>query len=657
MEKEKVLLEEYYKPSDEIMEHIFDIYAKYSKWKSSLNRQYKQFNSQTLYSYVDDSRKKFWGYIPLSYDTDTPQFFMPETRNQIIAILAKIASLIVKATFNGVEGLDMVKATTLRHIFDFWLRKPGRKLDNFWQFLYSIINGTVIVFTGYKSNVRTVKSIDTYDAKTGETSYTLKELDDSDTEEVIVNLEDFFFPKVWEPSIQKQNECIWRTIMLFSDFQEEFGGYELSKKVFPGSHFSDQSIFSELLSPDIKASEYVEVIKYFNKAKDQYSIIANGVLINPIKVRGLEEISPLPYNHKVLPFSKTIFEPLDTNFFYGTPLPQKVKSPQEAVNRLWELLLEREIRSVSSPIITNDPSVEFGIEFKPGRIYQVQGDPNSYKELSVAPTSSSYWNVVNTLNGMIQNTGSGGSGQVLQSLQPRSASEKSIEANNRKEVAGLYNLFYEDLLEQKAWLAIRTIVQFYTSSKVKRIIGTREFIKVLSLSESKLNIGGLGNRELRITETPAPKEDLAKESYMRSLLYKEKIEIIEATPEALRQIEFDVKISFDQENSPSTEKVLFLDYIRTLFGLFGNSNIISQKKAFFRMSEKFNENPSDLMEEGLEQEYNNDISEKPTPKEGQMPMMQNGLNSIRGEQNGAMGPGQAMVNNGTSKNNLMSGIK
>jgi hypothetical protein len=656
-DKSKIQLQDYYKPPKETAEFLYDVYGKYMQWRTLKEQPYKQFNSQTWASWLNESRQKFWGYIPLSFDTDTPQFFFPETRNQIIAILAKIANLRLKPVFGGVEGLDLVVATVLKDLFAHWRKKVTRKMSDFWQYLYCIINGTVIVFTAYNSNVRQVKNITKHNPETGETTYTKMELDDSDVEEVIVNIEDFFFPKMWEPDIQKQNECIWRTLMRIDDFKDEYHGYANVDMVFPGSQFSDSSIFADFLSYDVKGGEFVEVIKYFNKVKDQYAIIANGVLLNPLKgEKSVEEITPLPWNHKALPFSKTIWEPIDATFFPGMSLAMKVKSPQDALNKMWELLLDREQRSVAAPIITTDPSIEFGLDFKAGRIYQVQADVNQYKELAVAPASSSYWNALTALQGIIQKTGGGGSGIALPSRQPRSATEQAANATQQKEMTGLYYLFYEHLLEQKTWLAINNFIQFYTSGETKKILGDRKFNKIIALTDTQLSGGGLGNRELRITEKPVPGEELRKESYLRSLFRKERVEIIEATPKALREIQFDIKIDFEPENSPQSERLIYLDYLRTIWGLFGQSGLISMKKSLFRVAEKFGENISDLVEENVLSEYEKErfgfttVAEQP---QAPAPAIEGQKQQTRGQMFGALGPGSRMMQQGISEENMM----
>jgi len=660
--QDKVFLEEYYKPSKDVQEAIFDVYEKFIRWRSLREQGYKQFNGKQLQDWLQESREKYWGYLPVSYDLDVPQFFVPETRNQVNYILSKIANLRMKPAFEGVENFDVIKATILKDFFEYWRRSSNKKTKNFWAFLYTVINGTAIEFIGYKSKKHQVKDITMFDPISGEVEWTDREDEESDPVEVLCNLEDIYIPKLWEPDIQEQEELIWRTLMKWSDFKNAFSGYELSEYVMPGMQFADQSIFSQFLAYDVKGSDFVEVLRYFNAPKDRYMIIANGVLLNPVKQKGSRDeiVSPLPWNHKKLPFAKTIFEPLDASFFYGMSLPQKVKTPQEALNKMTELQMEREIRSVSAPIITTDPATDLGLEFKPGRIYQVGVPVEQYKEMNVQPTSPAFQNFVTGLNQMIQRAGTGAS-YTTTSKQPRSATEKAQEASNQKEAAGLPQFFYEDLIEQVSWLVMQNMIQFYTAEKTNKILGDKKFAKILNMIDVKLAQGGIGNRYIRITDNPASKEELKQEAWYRSMFRKERAEIIEVTPKMLRQMRFDIKISFEKEEDIESERALFLDFTNMLMLQFGQSGVdaqgnpieplVDKKKILFRVIEKFGENISDFIPDQLMSEYESErfgIQEKKeittlnplNPLNPSMPQADKNTQARLGMENGALGGGQ-----------------
>lgn len=646
----KILLEEFYRPSTEIQSAIFDVYEKFIRWRSLREQGYKQFNGQQLTDWLEDGREKYWGYQPVSYDVDVPQFFLPETRNQINSLLARVAGMRMKPNFEGVEGFDIVKATILKDFFEYWRRSSNQKIKNFWAYLYMVINGTYVGFVGYKSRSRELRDITMFDPLTGETEWTKRKDVDQDVIQLPCNLEDIYIPKLWEPDIQEQDEIIWRTLIKWSDFKNAFAGYELGNYVFPGMQFADQSIFQQFISYDVRGSDFVEVIRYFNAPKDRYMIIANGVLLNPVKEKGTkaEIISPLPWNHKMLPFVKSVMEPLDPNFFYGMSLPQKGSDAQKYLNKFMELALEREIRSVSKPIITTDPSAQLGLEFKPGRVYQVGVDVNQYKEMQVEPVSGSFWNMIQMMQTQMNRSGSGSTNPVTGGKQPRSATEKAAEANQMKEANNFYFLFYEDLMEQTAWMAIQNMIQFYTAEKTNKILGEKKFRKILNMIDIQLADGGRGNRYIRITDNPAPNEELQNEAWYRSIFKKERAEIIEVSPKQLRQIKFDIKIEFEPEDSPVTERALFIDFAQTLVSLFQPYQLLDMKKMLFRMIETFGENVADYIPDQLVTDYENErfgiAPQQPTPIPGGTPEANKINQSTTGQMYGAMGPGNREAN-------------
>lgn len=410
---------------------------------------------------------------------------------------------------------------------------------------------------------------------------------------------------------------------------------------------SDQSIFAQFLAYDVRGSDFVEVIKYFNVPKDRYMIIANGVLLNPVKEKGKtdEIISPLPWNHKKLPFAKSIFEPIDANFFYGMPLPQKVKSPQEALNTLWELALDREKRSVSAPIITTDPNVNEGLEFKAGRIYGVGAPVTEYKELEVAPISASYWTMLASLQNLMQRTGAGGLSVTPTGKQPRSATEKAAEMQAQKEVAGLYYLFYQDLLEQTSWLVTQNMIQFYTARKVKEIVGGKKYHEVISLIDMQLASGGIGNMEIRIADKLTSSEELKQEAWFRSMFKKERVEIIEVTPKELNQLKYDIKIDFEAEETPESEQALYTNWANWLMQMFYPLGLVDPKKVLFRATEIKGESASDYIPDQMIEQYEQErfgMVKPQLPMPGGMPMPN--ASGQQGITQGPYGPAQTQKN-------------
>lgn len=601
---DKIMLEDRYIPPKEIIEFISEVYWKYNTWKINIDSTLDQFNNDSLRNWLSDSRKKFWGFIPVNFDKDRPNFFVHETRIQILNALSKIAGLKQVPVFDGIEGLDKVLSIALNDIYDYYQRTENQKMKNILQYLYAIENGTVVVFNGLSVLNKKQRNITRYDIATGEVSFKKKDVKDIKIKETIVPLEDFVVPKIWEPDIQEQNELIWRTIMKKRDFKAMFGGYENSEYVYPGNQFSDQSFVQRLFSPLIFTGDFIEVIRYFDVIKDRFGIIANGVLLNPVG-KEHDQISPLPTNKKILPFAKTVFEYLDPMFFYGMSLPQKVKSPQEAINTMMEFLIDRENKSINAPILTTDLNIEDGtdLEYKANKVYRV--GTTDFKELKPSAPTADYFQTISQLENIMMKTGQSSPVSFLPTRQPKSASENLIQARNQSEISGLNVVFFQDLLEQKAYLILSLFLQFYTSSKIKKILGRKKFDNIISLEHIDLHSGGLGKRITRFTDKPHSNIDLAREAILKSMTEKEKIEIIEISPDALEDLDFDIKINFEMEKTPEIERALFNDFLQALIQVDslsvqkGEKSSLDPVKIEMRLFEKWGENPSDYLDDDI----------------------------------------------------------
>ena len=118
------------------------------------------------------------------------------------------------------------------------------------------------------------------------------------------------------------------------------------KKVRPVSHYIGEE--TEFFEPptDIDNDDYVEVLHYYNKAQDQYVVVANDVLIKDI---------PLPYNHKQLPFVK--INAYDVSHqFYGMGIPDKLMNIQSEEEILKNLVYDR-LHITANPIVKVKKSI------------------------------------------------------------------------------------------------------------------------------------------------------------------------------------------------------------------------------------------------------------------------------------------------------------
>jgi hypothetical protein len=637
-EQNKIKPEDNLRPSQKELKIVYSLYEKYIKWASIINSPLPQFRGLDLESYLKASRQLFWGESSiksiLMEDVFKAEFdlFLPEIRNNVLDIVSNLSQLRIKPVFGLTEKKleAMYQSKILEAIYANWRNVSKDKIEKFWDYLYVIINGTLIKHVYWEGFE---KELTYFVPKREKLIQKRQKIFQGEVKSERIPLENVFIPKIWEPDIRKQHEILIVERMKYDEFKEKFSNYEKSKYVFPGNLIHRESLYFKLL-PAVTTADMVEVVRYYNDLRDEFVLIANGVWLNPLNEE--EEIFPIPFNHKKLPFAKTIFEPIDDRFFYGLSLPMKLKTPQEIYNVMTQLLIIREMKEISPPILTSDfekPNLTFG----PSTIIPV-GDVNAYRELNIQPASGSFFTALNVIKSNLQPTSPP---VVIGSRQPRSATEKIIEQYRRNMFLNNYVNMIWDLLYQEIELVLKTALQFYPLKKHKQILPTgivKEIYRLISVENTTLPQGGLGDLEVRVVEKPSFWQELALEVATRQKFSRKLLDVIEIKPEELQKLDFVItNIQLEQENPPIIEQALFKEKIAFIFQAFGP--MISPEKAILRTMEILRENPSDWIRDDilsriiqLEREEGQPLN---TPNLMSLPITQNLIQSIRGMEFGS----------------------
>ena len=608
---EKIVLEKIKRFTDEEIEVISEVYDKYYRWRSIHSTAFKELGGKTIREYVSEARDKFYGVIPLNTEfelTGRKIFFTQEFRNAVKKVITYVANLALNPQFYGIEGFDVELSSLLNALYKYLYRSTEDKIRNLIQYWQCTIDGTIVVYVDAHYKSKKYKDIKYFDAQTYKIEFEEIEHKFFEKEERIVNLDDFFFPKIYETNIQKQEEVIERVYMRWPEFKRKFGKYPNAQYVFPGSSLSPDSLISNLMDKTLLSEEKVEVLKYYNSAKDEFVVIANGVWINPVKRGNKYTKSPLPWNHKKLPFAYTVYDPISNNFFYGASIVHQVKSPIEALENLIEMSLERIWKAINPPVITADPSItEEGFRLEGGKIIY-SPLPDTWREIPMSTLDPNVWNMNVFLQGLTDKVVSPLIPFTTPTRQPKSAAENLLRQQAIQQSFTLPKLFYQNLLEQKAYLQIKNILQFISSFDIQKIVGERKFRNILRVNEVPTPTG-ISNVEIRIVDEESvlgSPEELRREKLLRALRNRENIEIIEVSSQMLRDLDFDIAIRFDLEQTPQVQKALFMEFVQLLLQMF--PEIIDKRKAAVRLFEIWNESPGDWLAEGV---FENLLGTKP----------------------------------------------
>jgi len=173
-------------------------------------------------------------------------------------------------------------------------------------------------------------------------------------------------------------DLVWRNVMSLEQFKAEYikshDPYMIRKnfdKVVSAKRaygdYGDESSFFKM-PVDCTSDNQVEVLRYFNKQKDQYIIIANDVLVRK---------GPLPYNHKEIPVVQHKFKKFPHQF-YGIGLPTVLESLQSEDEALRNMMLKLVYLSGNPAFIVNNNifnDVEEPMEVpQAGQIVSVSGE-------------------------------------------------------------------------------------------------------------------------------------------------------------------------------------------------------------------------------------------------------------------------------------------
>lgn len=601
-------------------------------WKSYRSGFTRQFRGYDFDSYLALSRELFWNSLGTkSQDLKglELEFSIPFARKEAMDFLAKLVSLGVKPRLQG-DDLDSLGMKVLNGIYKRWSFKNNEKVETFWELLYGIMNGTVCSYVGFMDTDMQRRYLDSYDPETGEAKITTKDVKFwNDVTKHIVPIEDIYLPKIFERNIQKQGRLIWRTQMDPKDFYSEYGHYKMAKYVFPGNRIAEDSLFFRLLGgTGTTTATKIDVIRKYDWIKDEFRISAGGIILNKLGTGDKIEWAPMPFTHKMAPFTWGIMNPLDEKFAYGLSIPFMVKDPHKILNTAFTMMVERELRAIDPPIITSDleaPDLIFGQH----KVIGVN-DINAYKEFQIAEPSQAFFTMVNSLQQSSSSMANGGQAQAVPSRQPQSARGVMTNAQLQQEAQTNAVMMYYDILRQRVLLVIKTALQFYGIDKYEN--ADKKAFRTLLVNDVPLTLGGIGDMKIRIVKEKKPDIELFLEGIKESALNGKKVEIVEVPVEFLTNVECNVTdIKLEPESQSDIEKQSFNEFIQKVLNVYVPAGVASLEKTFLRDLEKNGESAADFASDDVMSNMaGNKVAKNPTPPMGGGPTGQSNTSPFAG---------------------------
>ena len=604
-----------FKPTDKEIGVVSDVFQKFRNSADSRNRNFDYFDGSNLISYIEDSVRRFITNVDERDNIEDWQARIhdPFTRNKVLAILGRVVSVLPIAQFTGRGDEDVRKGIILTNLYEY-----TEDADNYEELmmhilLEAIVKGTAIGYEGIDKKERLLRNV------TGtQDNIRVKEDKEITTRLTgsIVPLEEFYPSSVGIRTINRMPYCFWRKTIPFSVFEQKWSGFKKAALVqAKRTHGEDEAkpFYLDYISDDVSEGN-VEIIRYYDEDFDQYVIIANGIWLNPITIsEEQEEISPLPFNHKKLPFWDIKFD-FFGDFFYGKSLPDRLKSMQDVLNVLTNMLLDQSFLTIFPPMLTNGYDSIEDDYLRPGRRTPIdtQGLPinQAFMKLDLGTPSGWHQYILEYTRKIMEESsldqvqsGQAGVGGRTTAQEIRTASE-GVSA-----LLGLFGRMINYGVKRKALLRGANILQVFTekdSPMIRRIngdTGVQEFNKefnVFKLDNAVLTGGKRGTKIIQIfgdkkdMPTAGQLEAQAKVSEVDS---GKKIEIVAMPGEYIREFLFDVKMVVNPKNEASKdlEKALQLEKVRVYMSFF--PQIVNIQELAAETAEKMGDDPTKVLKE------------------------------------------------------------
>lgn len=633
--KERETKERVQAQSEKEREVVSSVFYKFKRTAEARNRNFENFDGLNLTEYVDDSVHRYTTNVDERPNIEDWQARVHDqfTRNKVMAIVGKVAQVIPIAEFKGRGDEDLRRGQIITDLYEY-----SEEVDDYEEFMVNMlleatVKGTAVGYEGYEQKETKKKDIQgfgddiTVTEKTTRTSRLYAE---------IVRLEDFYPSSVGVRKIKDMPFCFWRNVIPYELFLQDFANYSRASQV-PSTVATDAAMearpgYVDYVSTDVGDGS-VEIIRYYNQDVDEYVIIANGVWLNPIRTQGGLEISPIPFKHKELPFWEVRFESFDAHFFYGKSLPDKLKSYQDVLNVLTNMMLDQSFLTVFKPILTNGfDSIEDDY-LRPGRRTPIDTQGLSIKdavvELDISTPSGWHQYILEYTRKIMEESSvdglQQGSATGLADRTPAQAIRTAAEGV--ASVLGLFGRFIKYGVSRKATLRAKNIMQFWTqpnSPVIEQILGeggNKEMNKAFNTFKFESSVMSNGKRGAKIIEMYANKSDMPTKDIQRAradvyrLENRKEIEIIAIPAEYIQNFEFDTKVIQNPKSDATkeSEQAIQLEKVRVYKSFF--AEIVDDTALGIQTAEKLGDDPTKVFKQDV-------IDPQTKPNEGAVKSMQ-----------------------------------
>lgn len=457
IKEENLKRKQEYKPSVEEQQSVTELNRLFIQDDQNRDSELKRLlNERTLTQYLDDCQKRVNGYVEPRVDADDWQFRYRNllTRNKLLAILAKIATLRMKFKFGDrFGGGDTKKLRIFNALYNHYADLDDEDMKQFMAAWQMWVDGTSVIWDKPEKKTKKFKKVNTFDLETGDYEVVEQIIQTFCHKSHLIPLQDVWFGEIWEQNVQQQPHLWLRFELDYQTFWQDYGKLDKAKYVCPtvGNQGDVADVFYRTNEIGVNR---VEILFYFNIWEDRMVILANKVPIYDGMLPYGDE-----YEGKHYPLAVGQNELLAPNCIYGKSGSDKLKGDQDSVDHFYRKLHDRVDLISNPPIFTEgNPDLPEKMKMKPG--YPIEVDNLAgVREFAFADNSREIIQAIQVFKDSADLTSISDTAQGV-AQENRTATAEAIAEAGVRQLVGLFQFFIENFLTKKAWVRAKHILQF-----------------------------------------------------------------------------------------------------------------------------------------------------------------------------------------------------
>lgn len=597
-------------PSEKEQELVNEVVYLFRRTAEARNQNFEYFDGLNLIEYIEDSVRRFSTNIDEREGIEDWQASVHDqiTRNKVLGILGRVLEVLPIVSFMPRGESPIQKAKILTDLYHYTEDKSEYDELMIHILLEAIVKGTAIGYEDIEYRTRKVRDVEGIgDAMV----VTEKEIKETCIVGQIVPLEEFYPSSVSIRKIKDMPYAFWRKVIPYAQFVKDFGHYKKSQVVQAKMQFGadDETPYYMDYIEAAQPDGTVEVIKFYDKINDQYVIVANGIWLNPLYSEG-EAVMPLPWAHKDLPFWEIKYDVFG-DFFYGKSLPDRLKTMQDVLNVLTNMLLDQSFLTIFPPLLTAGIDDIEDDYLRPGRRTPVdtQGMPlqNAYQVLQ-SPTPQGWHQFILQYTRSIMeessmdkvSQGVAGQGDRTTAYEVRTA------AAGVSAMLQLFARFINTGIKRKALLRAPNIIQFGFNKEYPLVINVMQgredelsAFETFVTEDATIDGRVKGTRIVEVYESEdklPTRNSLKAREVLNKIEYGKDFEIVAITPEYLRtNFLYDCQLVVNprSEINKQNEQVMQVEKVKTYLSFF--PDLINRQELAAQTMEKFDDKAEELL--------------------------------------------------------------